>query len=561
MGKTMRKLRRAASFVLALAMMVIMTAGTAFAAEAGDTATAKPKKTLSISADEVKDGTTFSVYQVLEAEIIGKDNDGKDLYQYTVADAFKGFFSAEDCAYTVTANGEIVLKSGDAAIDTDGLSANTNSSEAAKLAAALEDYAVKNATAVATLSKNSNSKPLPIGYYVVAETVSDKEDSTKDGVKEVASKPILVNLVDDANITPKKETVELDKSIVKENGNKVEPTDNNDVNIGDIIGYDISTNFPTYKANAGQTIDKDKLQFVLTDTFDAGLTYQETTGVTIKVGENELNEGYTAEYDSAKRQLVITFNADTILAHQGESVVASYSAMLNSDAVVGSANVNTVELKYTHNPNQMDDVKYLEDKTETYTYGFGIHKVDGKDNKELPDAKFEIKDKDGNVIKFVKSEDKDRNVTYTKAENQDATEGVVTEVVSKEGKAPVVKGLDAGTYTLTETKAPDDYTKLASDIIVKITEVKDNDGKLTGDGTLSFGEGSQGAKLEDKDGNETGETSITGNTIELNIRVENFKGITLPETGRNTALFCMIAGAAVVALGLAYLAKSARRKA
>ncbi len=558
MGKTMRKLRRAASFVLALAMMVIMTAGTAFAAEAGDTVTAPT--TLNISVKNNEKGNTFTVYKVMAAEEAGKAEDGETtLYKYTLNPAFEGFFKEGAYGYVLTGNNEI--QKADKNVESDSRWLNDNATEAAALAAALENYAVANNVAAAGTLTDTSAKPFAIGYYVVAETES-AEEAGKTGPKEVASKPILVNLVEkDAEITAKNDTVTLEKNIVAENGEDITPTKKNDVNIGDTIGYKIETKLPTYEANIGDKYgDDNSLKFVLTDTFSEGLTYQDD----LSIDGFTKDKDYTVSY--AKGVLTITFENDTIVANQGKAVVATYSAVLNENAkVLEEGNPNDIKLEYTNNTNEKDGVKYLEDETITYTYGFGIHKVDGTDGSDLENAMFTVSknpagaDKDSDdAIKFVK--DGNTYTVATEEQIKDSAVVKVTEIVSVKGEAPVVKGLDAGDYYLKETKAPDSYTKLTQPVKVTITEVKGSDDKPTGEATLAIGEG-QGAQVEDKEGNKTGSAELKGTTIELNVRVENTKGITLPETGRNTALFCMIAGAAVVALGLAYLAKSARRKA
>ncbi len=565
----MKRLKRAASIIIALTMMVILTAGTAFAAETGEPAASK---TQTISVTNNDKGNTFSVYQVMTAEEAGMADDGTTmLYKYTLNPAFENFFKEGANGYTLTSNNEIKKEGADVA--SDGRWTNTNSTEAAALAAALEKYAIANSIAPVDTLKDTSAKSFPIGYYLVAETESAKEDSDPQGQgpKEVASKPILVNLVGgDANITAKNDTVTLNKDIVKENGSDVTPTKKNDVNIGDTIGYKIDTKLPIYEANIGDKyIDGKSLKFVLTDTFSEGLTYQDDLAI------EGFTEGtdYEKAFDADKNTLTITFKNDTIIANQGKPVVATYSAVLNEKAkVLETGNPNEITLEYTNNTNVEDGVKYLDDKTITYTYGFGIHKVDGGDGSDLEDAKFTVsKNSDGadkdseDAIKFVKNEDG----SYTVATKEQIDEGVetTTEIVSVKGTAPDVKGLDEGTYYLKETEAPDNYTKLDKPIAVTITAIKGVDGKPTGKATLSIGEGQSaslddksGTEIKDADGNVTGSADLTGTTINLNVRVENTKGITLPETGRNTALYCMIAGAVVVLLGLMFLSKSARRK-
>ena len=96
----------------------------------------------------------------------------------------------------------------------------------------------------------------------------------------------------------------------------------------------------------------------------------------------------------------------------------------------------------------------------------------------------------------------------------------------------LVKGLDAGTYYLRETKAPDGYNKLLSDIKVEIKPVYDNStGKLesyTVDYTYN--------------GNKTTGTAITDKDNSPEVAVENKTGAQLPSTGSKGALMVTLAG-------------------
>ncbi len=581
--KHTRKLRKLTSAIVAALLVVGMMAGTVFA----DDATAQ-----TIKITNNTNGNTYSVYQVMTAEKAGvsqadENGNSSNLYKYTVTDAFKDFFALDENGkgvngYYLDSNNQIFANDSDTALSSDSRWLNTNQTAASALAAALEQYALdKNISAVGTIN-DTNAKSFAIGYYLVAETASNqnKEATTDDDgnqVLEVASKPVLVNLVEGpAEITAKNDHVKLSKNITGENDTAVDPTKKNDVNIGDSVTFTIQTNLPTYEAN----VDPKSLSFVLTDTFSAGLTYNDDLaieGFTAKTDENTEDYDYEAVYDATARTLTITFNPAKLNAAASRAVTAVYSATLNENAVVGTpGNDNDVKLEYNNNTNDAENHKTLEDKTTTYTYGFGVHKVDGTDGSDLEDAKFTLsKSSDGsNPIQFVKTETgegADKVTVYTKATAEqidDKSVETTTEIVSVKGKAPTVEGLDEGTYYLTETQAPDSYTVLTQPVEISITASKDSSDQPTGEGTVAIGSG-QAANVEDKDGNykvtdengnETGAVKQTGNTIELNVRVENVKGISLPETGRNTALYCMVAGIAIAAIGLIYLGFASRRR-
>lgn len=114
-----------------------------------------------------------------------------------------------------------------------------------------------------------------------------------------------------------------------------------------------------------------------------------------------------------------------------------------------------------------------------------------------------------------------------------ATEGFKSDVIvsGTNGKV-LVKGLEAGTYYLRETKAPEGYNKLLSDIKVEIKPVYDKTtGKLTSysvDYTYN--------------GKTTNGAAITNKTDSPEVAVENKTGAQLPSTGSKGALMVTLAG-------------------
>ena len=543
-----RNMKSVITVLLALVMTLCM-AQSAFAEEPAAAPTAK------IKISNGKAGCEYSVFKVMDAEIVAKDG---SLAKYTVDPEIAGFFNKDPYAFDETKgilNGATVV-----AGDTEWK--NDNTTETAALASALAAYAKAHDTAVVVLTADQEAT-LPLGYYVVVQTrnAENGADSEKKGDGVVATKPILVDLLKDkTNITLKDDKITLDKVIVEDGKDKKA----NDANIGDTVSFKISTSIPTYEAN----VDVNTLQFTLTDTFSAGFTYDPAS---LEIAGFVKDTDYTAVYDEATRKLTIDFKPATINSKQGTAVVATYGAVLNENAVVNSTvgNPNDVKLEYTHNPNEGKGGKTLEDKTKTYTYGIGIHKVEpnreGGEDKDLPDAEFQIKDSKGTVIKFIDN----GNGTYTKATEEQLTDETLKDkitdtIVSQQSGLASVKGLDEGTYSITETKAPDQYTKIEGDITVTITADK-NEGEPTGTATVTAGGAGdaemEGNKITDSEtGEQTGSVKIKGDgTIDAIVLVKNYKGITLPETGATSAMFCMIGGIAILLLAGLYYEFAIRR--
>ncbi len=154
----------------------------------------------------------------------------------------------------------------------------------------------------------------------------------------------------------------------------------------------------------------------------------------------------TGTGDERNVTFALSFDYDKIKSY--ESIKVTYSAVLNKDAVTGAdGNQNTAYLDYNNNPYQADSWKTKDDETTVYTYGIEVVKVDEKTKKPLAGAEFSISD-GTTAIQF--SQDANTKVYYKDVN------GSTTLTTGSDGKINV-KGLDEGTYTLTETKAPGGY--------------------------------------------------------------------------------------------------------
>ena len=498
----------------------------------------------------------MDLYKVVEADgSDAKDANGKPVYQYKLV--LTPALAADATAFTNllagagfkldSKTGEITKADG-TAIDSQA-GQNENSSDAAKLAALIAQYVVTENIGGTTVNPGTATN-LASGYWVIYETSNAKNDGT------VATKPILLDLrptdasgnaVTQRAITLKDATVTLDKKVVSGETKSDEGT----VAIGDTVNYEIDTNFPTYEANAATTFTGAK--FELKDTFSAGLDYVYETeakdGVTVKIDGATVTGGYTVTYSN--RVLTITFTSATILANQGKSVAVTYNATVNGNAVVNKTggNKNKVELEYSNNPEKATDVKKLEDNVPVYTFAFDLKKLDGADDSRLGGAKFQMKNGD-DVLYFTVSGE-----TYTLSDKN--AEGATNVIETVSGEDITFKGLDAGTYTLTETDAPSGYAKLANVITVQVEAVTE-EGALTGAAKVTV---TNATAVTDTTGDTEGGDKTTGTTgvSNVNVVVRNFKGISLPETGSVTSIIVMAAGALVVLVGVAYLLRGRKK--
>lgn len=416
---------------------------------------------------------------------------------------------------------------------------------------------------------------LALGVYLVIET------TIPDNYVET-SKPFLVQLPQwdqDAgtdgewlyNVTayPKNDPVDLEKVIVEKDKSKVDETTRA---IGDIVDYAITVDVPYY----GDLTDKqvDKIQYFVTDNMSAGLTFNNDVKVTVLGAPTAttLVSGTDFTVDTEDKTVItVDFDPEKVYAWQGFQFLIEYSATLNENAVIGGANPNTAKLTFTTNPRtgkkgpdgeptpDTDDTD--EDSTKVYSYGMDLTKK-FNNGTETPDAsavEFTMSDGTAN-LQFVKlsagnylvvGEDWAANYVAdgkiklpVDAEDADQTEYTVTTALNPAADGTLlVNGLNVGTYTLTETKTVNGYSKLESDVTIVVTGLKDETAnKLDGNVGANANGSALDANVREVDGKNVGTKGVF--EIEINNVSEQFN---LPLTGGAGLLMFTIGGGIVIA--------------
>ena len=308
-----------------------------------------------------------------------------------------------------------------------------------------------------------------------------------------------------------------------------------------------------------------------------------------------LNSGTYTEIDMSKYDVAWTDNTLTVEFKVGDGhkglkdvegvnanteIVVFYKAKLNGSATIGNAdgdskggNPNTVKLAYSNNPYAEGMGETIEDTVADFAFKLNLNKVDQGTEKGLAGAVFTIQSADSNTEgQYI-------------ASMADTNAGVVAGqlvAVADAGNLPdyvkfasgndgviAVSGLDAGSYTVTEVKTPDDskYTKADpftftiaaqyDDTAMKVTSLKAEISETDkGRTDIAFGtlDGTAGDnKLTATDG--TGTNAAAG---EVTINVGNTKSVGLPITGLGGVTLTWVVGAAVLIIGVAHLIRSRR---
>lgn len=485
----MNKIFKKFSIAMSSLIMMLTFSITVFAASTPSIGENAPT-TGSISIN--KDGAVFNAYQVLKATQSG------DAYEYTATDVFKGFFNNSQYGnYTENQIKDL-----------------TNADSIKEFAAQLHKYVIDNKISNGIEIQSGKKASVDLGYYLVLET---SEQSTGNAVVSTAMLVSVPQVEDDKwnyNVTlnPKDTTPTIEKKIIEDN----KLVDTSSANIGDTIKYKVTSTIPTYEKNATNIVYKIK------DTMSKGLTYDSKSGIKVTSGNKTFVENTDYTVKSTKNSdgttsIEIDFVYDNIKAYSTEGLTLEYQAILNKNAIVNTGvnagNPNNIALEYTNNPDVENSNKTINDKVTSYTWGFGVKKVDAEDiTKDLAGAEFSVKDAKGNIVgKYTY--DKNGSVILLNGNGVTDANGVVT-----------FTGLEEGDYFITEEKAPKGYSLLKEPVKVTITAQKGNNGEYTGQASIAVTNGNEASSIVNditmKDGN-----------VLFNVQIKNYAGISLPGTG------------------------------
>lgn len=421
----------------------------------------------------------------------------------------------------------------------------------------------------ATNQDNKSLSGLAAGYWLFL--TNSVAEGSNNSSKDVFTSPVyaVVDGVTDKVVTPKKSVPTVDKKIVSFRGDK--ELDASDSHVGQKVTYNlygtVADNYDTYGSYFYQFSDQLSKGLTLETGFTATLyANKDLAQADINhANGTDVTSSFTQSaesVDSATGNKTTTWTCDNLKSVKGVAagscIVVSYKAKINSEATVGdnAGNTNTVKLEYSNNPMTIDRGTTVPDEVKTYTYGLKLNKVDLGTEKALPDAKFTIKVKaaaDSSLMgKYVQSDGTLGDDAHKFATGDDG--------------AIAVTGLGAGTYTVEETDAPENYDKVAPfDFTIKSKSESGTSGESANAEKCVLSAPSNQVIIgmpNDKKGDnkleaETG--TATNNDGTFNITVGDAKHVGLPLTGLNGVTFTWIAGGAVLCIGVAHLIRSRKQ--
>lgn len=585
----MKKLVSRFMAVLMAMTMILSMSMTAFAADAADA----PKGTLTVN--NTVEGKTLDLYQIFTATKSGEN------VAYTLNSAYEGFFKNNTrIPGSESLTGEALSEAAYNYVK-EQVGANGEAATAKTFAKDVLGWILdskNHITATKTVNTTATStvvSDLAYGYYLVYPKGATDTSTAPENQTYTSAASLVSITADTATINMKSNYPTVDKKIIPaqsgsgitvgaivdaswDGSHQMELDDENnpedtiaphsesdekkagDFGIGDTVTYQLTSKVPDMTGYNSYT-------FKFSDTLSKGLDLKEV--LSVKVGNTTLTakksgtNTYALAYDQAKRTLTVTLNDfyNSYKNHTGETITVVYTATLNKDAVIGmNPNTNKAVVEYSNDPTTGGTGTSEPSIVDVHTFDFTIYKYYLKDqnNKEdktaLAKAEFELYK--GNTEGTAADEQAKVNIVdegegvyrQATADEAKATGFTSAKIVSDADGKVLVKGLDAGTYYLRETKAPEGYNKLLSDIKVEIKANYDpKTGKLTSYSVDYTYNGTTTTGKEIKDTKTSPE-----------VAVENKTGAQLPSTGSKGALMVTLAG--IVLFGVLTASKAFGKK-
>lgn len=540
-----RTFKRAGALFTALLLAVAMCIP-AFAASVPVTGTPSADNKAGVQISGLNAGDEVTFYQIVKAKY---DETGFSGYE-AVEDASIELFDAEGKAIYPSAAQITELSKNLSGLESVGpvTVAEGATSVTQDLAAGEWMVIIKSADAQTIYN------PMVVSVYY-----EDSEDGTLITGGEVAIGDDTHYNLTGQDAFAKKSDVCIDKKITGNTQNDVQTESGDDIAIGDTISFSISSTIPSYSE------EYTKIVYNVLDTMDESLDLT-ADSIKVFVGGTEITDGFTVTTEA--HGFKIEFAEDYIrgLANESDTaraVEVTYDAVLNSNATVNfDENNNKATIEFTNSPDENADAEKIDDETHQYTFEIDGN-INGKD-KEINRKGHELikvnEKGEPEVVEWIDEGTEETEIevglagaefslTYIKNnKGEDVTDGkVYTATTDTNGYFNGFTGLDAGTYELVETKAPEGYTLNAQKHTVVISATYNEDGTLATFTIEIDGKATSTYSATYEDGKVTEITTVgePQTTFIKNVKLNN-----LPSTGGAGTYVLTIIGVAIFAFAM-----------
>lgn len=510
----MRHVKKILAFALTFVMAFAMC-GTAWAADGDRTVDAK------VSVTGFESGDTVTAYQF----ITWVDGDGWKLADGITGITIDDITDAEDLTVKELAT---------LAKQTDKMTAVTGTTSADGKSWEKTCGTTGTAGSYLILVKSGTAK-----YIYNPVVVSADFDGTVDAVDLTAE-----------TATIKKQEIKIEK--------EADSADDYDVQVGDIVHFTVKVTVPQYNDNWTDPY------FAVTDALSNGLTIEDIPtidGLTVFTDE-ETSYDYKIISGGTKGAsgFTIQFSENYLKNNASAVLEIKYSAKVGEavkDAKQVHEETNTATLEFSNNPSNSEDHKTVDDETHHYTFAIDATRL-GQDSEKTNELiKVGVDDADTTITEIIEGQVTQTGVSPLvgaefkltgKGPNNSGT-FELTATSGEDGRI-FFNNLEAGTYTLQETKAPAGYIKDSTSHTVVIAAEYNDDTTLK-----SYTVTIDGETTSTYTATTDAENPITY-TNNPSFAIPNTKGAELPSTGGiGTTIFYVVGGVMVAGAAILLLTK------
>ena len=383
------------------------------------------------------------------------------------------------------------------------------------------------------------------GYYLIVDTTD-----FRPGDSYHAYNSFLLNVTKapwNLKITPKVEKPSVKKEVFDNQdgtSNKAGFGSSADHAINEEFQFKLTATLPASYDNDRAYDYYDKYTVIFNDTLSEGITYDGIDKVVIESNGNTYDitgdsSKYTIDITDLESHNYFTVGISDVKTcvpdlNKGATITVTYTAHLNDKAFVNTTsgptnNKNSVRLHYSNNPRDTESfwgsTPESTPESEVYVFTYQLNntkRAESENGTPLKGAGFRLySDEACNEEQEIKLKKNDDG-TYSRYFGAGAGE----EMFSGEDGQFNVKGLDAGTYYLKETKTPAGYSACdVTPVTIKANHTEER-------------------------------VDLDGSTLSTTIINNKAGGITLPSTGGiGTTLFYVIGGGLMVAAAVLLITK------
>ncbi len=396
---------------------------------------------------------TYKAYKIFDVTTVTDENDEVIGYSYTI-DSESPWYDAVSAAtnvFTLIEAGDsgtyyVTVKDG---VDDEDVIAVFTSADIDLDEITPDGNATANSAGTATFTD------LEPGYYFITTTLGSL---------------VMINTADDTlTITEKNDVPTSDKKILEDDEEVGSESVDNTKTVTYVLyanGVKGAVNLVIHDQMKADGVDYTfNYNDIKVELFDGTETQELTADTHYTVTYEDLN-------DDCDFEVSFTETAEALFAACGEGsyVKVTISCTLNAGASSFSDDEVTIE-----NGEQVtygNDGSSTWDYADVYEYGFEIYKYTGSDEEQtaLANAEFELTNESGEKAYF-KCDSNSNTYVFEGwlANGADVPSDYTTVIKTNDKGMAYVEGLDEGTYTLTETKAPDGYNLLGQPISVTIS--------------------------------------------------------------------------------------------